>query len=413
MLVSELMSREVVCCTPWDTAQTVAKLMKAHGVGAVPVVLDKTDALLEGIVTDRDLCSSIVAGAKKADAIQITELMSRVPVTCEPDDTLEFCEELMQENQVRRIPVVNKRGRCIGIVAQADIALRAPAAQVAKTVAEISKPSKAVRQLHFEKGYFYCGQPHEMDEILLLNRRRELHKQARGMNMIFTNRTEAGQDLAKRLGEYANRDDVIVLGVARGGVTVAFEVATALGAPLDVFVLRKLGVPGYEELAFGAIGSGGVRVLNSDIVKGLRLSDLDIEIVTRAEKLELGRRERAYRGRRRPLDVGGKTVILVDDGIATGSSIRAAIHVLRQMSPARIVIATPVAPAATCNRLRLEVDELVCLEMPEPFYGVAQFYGDFSQVSDEEVNELLDRASRHLGVPLHHDAELASRGPRQ
>jgi len=178
MLVNQLMSREVVCCTPWDTAQTAAKLMKAHGVGAIPVVLDRTDALLEGIVTDRDLCCSVVARAKKANAIQIAELMTRVPVTCEPDDTLEFCEELMQENQVRRIPVVDKRGRCIGIVAQADMALHALPTQVAKTVAEISKPAKPVQQLHLKKGYFYCGQPHEMDEILLLNRRRELHKQA-------------------------------------------------------------------------------------------------------------------------------------------------------------------------------------------------------------------------------------------
>jgi CBS domain-containing protein len=178
MLVSELMSRQVVCCTPWDTAQTAAILMKTHGVGAIPVVLDSADALLEGIVTDRDLCCGVVAAADKANAVKIAQLMTCVPVTCEPDDTLEFCEELMQENQVRRIPVVDKRGRCIGIVAQADIALHAPAPQVAKTVAEISKPSKAVQQPHLEKGYFYCGQPHDMDEVLLLNRRRELHKQA-------------------------------------------------------------------------------------------------------------------------------------------------------------------------------------------------------------------------------------------
>jgi CBS domain-containing protein len=177
MLVSELMSREVVCCTPWDTAQTAANLMKTHGVGAIPVVLDTADALLEGIVTDRDLCCSVVAGAKNANAIKIAELMTHVPVTCEPDDTLEFCEELMQENRVRRIPVVDKRGRCIGIVAQADMVLHAPATHVAKTAAEISKLSKTSLQLHFEKGYFYCGQPHEMDEILLLNRRRALHKQ--------------------------------------------------------------------------------------------------------------------------------------------------------------------------------------------------------------------------------------------
>jgi CBS domain-containing protein len=177
MLVSELMSKHVVCCTPWDTAQTAASLMKTYGVGAIPVVFDTANALLEGIVTDRDLCCGVVAGGKKANAIKIAELMTRVPVTCEPDDTLEFCEKLMQENQVRRIPVVDKRGRCIGIVAQADVALHAPAVEVAKTVAEISKPSKTAPPLYFEKDYFYCGEPHEMDEILLLNRRRELHKQ--------------------------------------------------------------------------------------------------------------------------------------------------------------------------------------------------------------------------------------------
>jgi putative phosphoribosyl transferase len=233
------------------------------------------------------------------------------------------------------------------------------------------------------------------------------------MNMIFTNRTEAGQELARRLRKYANRKDVIVLGVPRGGVPVAFEVATALGAPLDVFVLRKLGVPGHEELAFGAIGSGGVRVVDPDIVEGLGISDLDIKLVTRAEKQELERRERAYRGKRTPLEVSGMITILVDDGIATGSSMRAAIRALRQMKPARIVIATPVAPASTCNRLRLDVDELVCVEMPEPFYGIGQFYADFSQVSDEEVNELLDRASHKLGAPVHDNAEPAPRGAHQ
>jgi predicted phosphoribosyltransferase len=182
---------------------------------------------------------------------------------------------------------------------------------------------------------------------------------------------------------------------------------------LDVFVLRKLGVPGHEELAFGAIGSGGVRVLDPDIVEGLGISDRDIELVTTAEKQELERRERAYRGRRPPLDVTGMNAILVDDGIATGSSMRAAIRALRQMKPARIVIATPVAPPSTYNRLKFEVEELVCLEMPEPFYGVGQFYGDFSQVSDEEVNELLDRASRQLGAPVHDNAETAPRGAPQ
>ena len=210
--------------------------------------------------------------------------------------------------------------------------------------------------------------------------------------MIFRNRQQAGQLLASRLEKYANREDVIVLGVPRGGVPIAFEVAQALNLPLDIFVLRKLGVPGHEDLAFGAIGSGGVRVLNPNTVEQFRISDVDIAAVTRAEWQELKRREEMYRGDRSPLEVRGRTVILVDDGIATGSSLRAAIHALRPMKPAAIVIGTPVAPPSTVRRLQHEVDELVCVEMPEPFYGVGQFYANFSQVSDEEVNELLERA---------------------
>lgn len=177
MLVRELMTREVVCCTPRDTARAAASLIKRYGVGAIPVVSELSDPLLEGIVTDRDLCCGVVADAKNADAIQISELMTPVPVTCEPEHTVEDCEELMQENQVRRIPVVDKRGRCVGMVAQADLALRAPAARVAKLVKEMSKPSKPNENFHFEKGFFYCGQRHEEDQILLLNRRRELHKE--------------------------------------------------------------------------------------------------------------------------------------------------------------------------------------------------------------------------------------------
>ncbi len=223
--------------------------------------------------------------------------------------------------------------------------------------------------------------------------------------MIFANRTKAGQELALHLRKYAKRNDVIVLGAPRGGVPVAFEVATELRAPLDVFVLRKLGVPGREELAFGAIASGGIRILDRNIVEGLGITGSDIERVTRAEIQELERRERAYRGGRPPLDVSGLTIILVDDGIATGSSMRAAIRALRQMKPARIVIAVPVAPPSTRNQLQFEADELVCLEMPEPFYGVGQFYDDFSQVSDEEVKELLDSASRQLREPRYQDEQ--------
>jgi putative phosphoribosyl transferase len=210
--------------------------------------------------------------------------------------------------------------------------------------------------------------------------------------MIFTNRTEAGRLLARQLKSFARRKDVLVLGVPRGGVPVAFEVATALHVPLDIFVLRKLGVPGHEELAFGALASGGVRVLDSQIVEALSLSSLDIELAAAREQAELERRERVYRGERSPLDIKGKTVILVDDGIATGSSMRAAISALRRRKPARLVVAVPVAPPSTCHRLRAEVDDLVCVETPEPFYAIGQFYRDFSQVTDEEVSDLLERA---------------------
>ena len=210
--------------------------------------------------------------------------------------------------------------------------------------------------------------------------------------MIFQNRTTAGRELAQQLKQYANRKDLIVLGTPRGGVPVAFEVATALEAPLDIFVLRKLGVPGHKELAFGAIASGGIRILDRQTIEGLGITGTEIERVTRAEQLELERRECAYRGGRPPLNVRRLTVILVDDGIATGSSMRAAVRALQQMNPATLVIATPVAPRSTCNRLRSEVDELVCLEMPEPFYGVGQFYRDFSEVPDAEVIHLLECA---------------------
>jgi len=226
--------------------------------------------------------------------------------------------------------------------------------------------------------------------------------------MIYPNRTEAGRRLALRLRDYANRKDVIVLGIPRGGVPVAFEVARMLKVPLDVLVLRKLGVPGHEELGFGAIASGGIRALNPKIIEALRISPWDIELVTNREGKELKRREQVYRGSQPALNVRGRTVILVDDGIATGSGIRAAIDALRQMKPARIVVAVPVAPASTCDHLRGEVDELICLATPEPFYGVGQFYYDFSQVSDQDVNELLDRAAREIDEQDHPSAEVAA-----
>lgn len=183
------------------------------------------------------------------------------------------------------------------------------------------------------------------------------------------------------------------MAIPRGGVPIGFQVAAALGARLDVFILRKLGVPWQEELAFGAIASGHVRVLNTEVVEATGLSELDIERVTAVEKRELDRRERLYRGDRPPVDVKGMSVILVDDGIATGSSMKAAIAALRQMNPARLVVAVPVAPLLTCQRLRHEVDEFLCLRQPEDFYAVGQFYDDFTPVSDEEVIELLGRSA--------------------
>jgi putative phosphoribosyl transferase len=222
--------------------------------------------------------------------------------------------------------------------------------------------------------------------------------------MIFTNRQEAGRVLAERLEKYASRADVTVLGVPRGGVPVAFEVASALRAPLDIFVLRKLGVPGHEELAFGAISSGGVRILNTDIVNKLGISEAEITAATKQETKELERRELLYRGNRPSLNVQGRTVILVDDGVATGASLRAAIQAIRKLRPASLVVATPVAPRATYNQLRHELDELVCAELPDPFYGVGQFYEDFSQVGDEEVIALLERAQRREAGAKSHSA---------
>lgn len=214
--------------------------------------------------------------------------------------------------------------------------------------------------------------------------------------MQFANRTVAGRELAKRLAAYANRDDVIVLAIPRGGLQVALEVALQLKAPLDVFVLRKLGVPGQEELAFGAIASGGVRVLDPEVVGGVGLSDQQIESVTAQERQELERRESAYRAGMPPLNVKGRIVILVDDGIATGSSMRAAIAALRKMNPSSIVVAIPVAPATTCARMKAEVDNIVCVHMPRSFFAVGQFYEDFAQVTDEQVKSLLREAASDL-----------------
>jgi putative phosphoribosyl transferase len=211
--------------------------------------------------------------------------------------------------------------------------------------------------------------------------------------MLFQDRTEAGQVLAGRLSEYANRADVLVLALPRGGVPVAYEVARALHAPLDIFLVRKLGVPGREELAMGAIASGGVRVLNEDVVRELRIPPDIIAAVAAGEQRELERREQAYRGNRPPLDVRNRTVILVDDGLATGSTMRAAVAALRRKGPARIVVAVPVGSAETCAEFHDEADETVCARTPEPFYAVGRWYEDFTQTTDEEVHELMQRAA--------------------
>jgi predicted phosphoribosyltransferase len=212
--------------------------------------------------------------------------------------------------------------------------------------------------------------------------------------MIFHDRADAGRVLARRLSRYANRPDVLVLALPRGGVPVAHEAARALNAPLDVFLVRKLGVPGQEELAMGAIATGGVRVLNEDVVRTLQIPDEVIDSVAEAQWRELERRERSYRDDRPLPDVCGRTVILIDDGLATGSTMRAAVAALRRQRPARIVVAVPVASASTCEDLRNEVDEVVCSQTPDPFYAVGSWYEDFTQTSDAEVHALLEQAAR-------------------
>jgi erythromycin esterase-like protein/predicted phosphoribosyltransferase len=210
----------------------------------------------------------------------------------------------------------------------------------------------------------------------------------------FRDRTEAGRLLAEQLHEYAGRDDVVVLALPRGGVPVAFEVARALDAPLDVFVVRKLGVPGHEELALGAIATGGTRVLNERVVDSLNIPSEWIEAVDARERRELQRRERAYRGDRPPPNLTGRTVILVDDGLATGSTMLAAVRALRQEAPARIVVAVPVADPEVCAAIRREADDAICLMTPSPLRAVGEWYDDFSQTTDDEVRELLERARR-------------------
>ena len=210
----------------------------------------------------------------------------------------------------------------------------------------------------------------------------------------FADRTEAGRLLAQKLIAYKNRDDVVVLALPRGGVPVAYEVAMRLNLLLDVFIARKLGIPGYEELAMGAIVSGGVRVVNADVVRHLPRAEELLEIAAKKETAEIERREREYRNGRPPRELRGCTVILIDDGLATGSTMSAAVLALRQREAAKIVVAVPVGSPETCSEFEREVDETICAIEPETFYAVAQFYDDFSQTTDEEVRELLSAAAK-------------------
>lgn len=213
------------------------------------------------------------------------------------------------------------------------------------------------------------------------------------MAVLLSNRIEAGRLLAVKLKTYANRSEVIVLGLPRGGVPVAFEIAKALNVPLDICLVRKLGVPGHQELAMGAIASGGVMAINEDVMRWRRISAQAFAKVRTKETEELERRDRLYRGNRPFPDLRDRTVILVDDGIATGSTIRAAIALLKEHQPKSIVVAVPVAPPSTCRELRAEVDKVVCLLKPEHLYSISLWYEDFSQTSDQEVRNLLEAAA--------------------
>jgi predicted phosphoribosyltransferase len=218
------------------------------------------------------------------------------------------------------------------------------------------------------------------------------------MERAFSNRAEAGRQLAEKLEKYSGADDLIVLGLPRGGVPVAYEVAKRLRAPLDVFIVRKLGVPGFEELAAGAIASGGVRVLNEDVVRAIPYASEAIEAVTAKETAELERREQIYREGRPAPELRDKIVILVDDGLATGATMRAAVKALRQRGAAKIVVAVPVGPPDSCREVAQQADETICLSTPPFFQAVGQYYEDFSQTSDDDVRDLLARAAKDAAI---------------
>jgi len=230
------------------------------------------------------------------------------------------------------------------------------------------------------------------------------------MNRPFSDRYEAGRILAERLRDYAGSPGVIVLGLPRGGVPVAFEVARELGVPLDVFLVRKLGAPGQEELAMGAIASGGIVVLNDEVIDALHVDPETVEAEIAYERVELSRRERLYRGERPPLDVTGRTVILVDDGLATGSTMRAAVQALRRAGPRRIIVAVPTAAPSTCEEFQTIAEACVCTITPEPFRAVGLWYENFDQISDEEVCHLLFRARLDSGREPPQDLRLLPAG---
>ena len=221
----------------------------------------------------------------------------------------------------------------------------------------------------------------------------------------FRDRAHAGQLLAEHLAAYANRSDVLVLGLTRGGVPVALEIAHALHAPLDALVVRKLPTPGQPELAMGAVALGGVVVVNREIVRELQISESVLQAVAAEEQQELARREQRYRGTRPPIDVRGRIVILVDDGLATGSTMRAAVTALVSQRPAKLIVAVPVAPRWVAQSLRQQVDEVICLMMPEPFYAIGQWYEEFLPVPDGDVRRLLAAAAKAAAAPPSNEAE--------
>ncbi|HYR87747.1 MAG TPA: phosphoribosyltransferase [Terriglobia bacterium] len=211
--------------------------------------------------------------------------------------------------------------------------------------------------------------------------------------MLFQDRSEAGRVLARLLAKFKNRPDVLVLALPRGGVPVAYEVAKELNAPLDIFLVRKLGVPGHEEVGMGAIATGGIRILNDDLIRQLGIPQRMVDAITAQEEQELQRRERVYRGDRPAPDIRGRTVIVVDDGLATGSTMKAALAALRKQQPAKLVVAVPTAPPETCDSLRADADEVICAVTPDPFLAVGAWYRGFDQTTDDEVRDLIKRAA--------------------